>query len=158
MQRTAKLDLFDIRLKNGKKQNSKLISNWDGEHRTDTFKLIKEESVVNFQWDKRFPLELEDDTLFFINLYGEKVGINNIHGVIHIILNGQMDKAHFDLLDEAGLIYPVHNLKEFLDDNNCFLSEDARLTEGADYDIYEYVDMMLEMDKGIIVDSNSILL
>lgn len=73
MQRTAKLDLFDIRLKNGKKQNSKLISNWDGEHRTDTFKLIKEESVVNFQWDKRFPLELEDDTLFFINLYGEKL-------------------------------------------------------------------------------------
>lgn len=78
--------------------------------------------------------------------------------MIHVILSEQLNKAHFDLLNDAGLIYPVDNLKEFLADNNCILAEDTRLSEGADYDIYEYVDMMLEMNKGIVIDSNSILL
>ena len=158
MKRTRKLDLFGIRPKNEEKQNSKLLSNWDGEYRTDTFKLVKEEGAINFQWDKKFSLELEGNTLFFINLDGEKVGIGNIQGVIHVILSEQLNKAHFDLLNDAGLIYPVDNLKEFLADNNCIPAEDTRLSEGADYDIYEYVDMMLEMNKGIIIDSNSILL
>lgn len=137
---------------------SSFISNWGGETRDDSISFITTNPVVNLQWNKDIPLELDEDALIFTNIENEQIGIENIYGVIDRILRESLNEDYFNLIYNTGLITPIDNLEEFLDDNNCLLAEDTRLSEGADYDIYEYVDMMLEMNEGIIIDSNSILL
>ena len=96
--------------------------------------------------------------LVFTNIENERVGIENIFGVIDVILRESLNEDYFNLLYNMGLITPIDNLGEFLADNDCLFNEEERLVEGTDYDIYEYVDMMIEMGEGILIDSNSILL
>ena len=137
---------------------SNFISNWSGETRDDSIDFITTNPTVNLQWNKDTSLELDGDMLVFTNIENERIGIENIFGVIDVILRERLNENYFNLLHNMGLITPIDNLEEFLADNNCLFSEDERLVEGTDYDIYEYVDMMIEMGEGILIDSNSILL
>lgn len=137
---------------------SNFISNWSGETRDDSINFITTNPVVNLQWNKDIPLELDGDALIFTNIENEQIGIENIYGVIDRILRENLNEDYFNLIYNAGLITPIDNLEEFLADNNCLFNEEERLVEGTDYDIYEYVDMMIEMGEGILIDSNSILL
>ena len=137
---------------------SSFISNWSGETRDDSIDFITTNPTVNLQWNKDTSLELDGDMLVFTNIENERVGIENIFGVIDVILRESLNEDYFNLLYNMGLITPIDNLGEFLADNNCLFNEEERLVEGTDYDIYEYVDMMIEMGEGILIDSNSILL
>lgn len=137
---------------------SNFISNWSGETRDDSINFITTNPVVNLQWNKDIPLELDGDTLIFTNIENEQIGIENIYGVIDRILRESFNEDYFNLIYNAGLITPIDNLGEFLADNSCLFDEEERLVEGTDYDIYEYVDMMIEMGDGILIDSSSILL
>jgi len=137
---------------------SNFISNWSGETRDDLINFITTNPVVNLQWNKDIQLELDEDALIFTNIENEQIGIENIYGVIDRILRESLNEDYFNLIYNAGLITPIDNLEEFLADNNCLFNEEERLVEGTDYDIYEYVDMMIEMGEGILIDSNSILL
>lgn len=140
------------------KTRSSFISNWSGETRDDSIDFITTNPTVNLQWNKDIPLELDGDMLVFTNIENERVGIENIFGVIDVILRESLNEDYFNLLYNMGLITPIDNLGEFLADNDCLFNEEERLVEGTDYDIYEYVDMMIEMGEGILIDSNSILL
>lgn len=140
------------------KTRSSFISNWSGETRDDSIDFITTNPTVNLQWNKDTSLELDGDMLVFTNIENERVGIENIFGVIDVILRESLNEDYFNLLYNMGLITPIDNLGEFLADNNCLFNEEERLVEGTDYDIYEYVDMMIEMGEGILIDSNSILL
>lgn len=140
------------------KTRSSFISNWSGETRDDSISFITTNPVVNLQWNKDTSLELDGDMLVFTNIENERVGIENIFGVIDVILRESLNEDYFNLLYNMGLITPIDNLGEFLADNNCLFNEEERLVEGTDYDIYEYVDMMIEMGEGILIDSNSTLL
>lgn len=137
---------------------SNFISNWSGETRDDLINFITTNPVVNLQWNKDIQLELDEGALIFTNIENEQIGIENIYGVIDRILRESLNEDYFNLIYNAGLITPIDNLEEFLADNNCLFNEEERLVEGTDYDIYEYVDMMIEMGEGILIDSNSILL
>lgn len=140
------------------KTRSSFISNWSGETRDDSIDFITTNPTVNLQWNKDTSLELDGDMLVFTNIENERVGIENIFGVIDVILRESLNEDYFNLLYNMGLITPIDNLGEFLADNDCLFNEEERLVEGTDYDIYEYVDMMIEMGEGILIDSNSILL
>lgn len=140
------------------KTRSSFISNWSGETRDDSIDFITTNPTVNLQWNKDTSLELDGDMLVFTNIENERVGIENIFGVIDVILRESLNEDYFNLLYNMGLITPIDNLGEFLADNNCLFNEEERLVEGTDYDIYEYVDMMIEMGEGILIDSNSTLL
>lgn len=140
------------------KTRSNFISNWSGETRDDSIDFITTNPTVNLQWNKDTSLELDGDMLVFTNIENERIGIENIFGVIDVILRERLNENYFNLLHNMGLISPIDNLEEFLADNNCLFDEEERLVEGTDYDIYEYVDMMIEMGEGILIDSNSILL
>lgn len=140
------------------KTRSSFISNWSGETRDDSIDFITTNPTVNLQWNKDTSLELDGDMLVFTNIENERVGIENIFGVIDVILRESLNEDYFNLLYNMGLITPIDNLGEFLADNECLFNEEERLVEGTDYDIYEYVDMMIEMGEGILIDSNSILL
>lgn len=140
------------------KTRSSFISNWSGETRDDSIDFITTNPTVNLQWNKDTSLELDGDMLVFTNIENERVGIENIFGVIDVILRESLNEDYFNLLYNMGLITPIDNLGEFLADNNCLFNEEERLVEGTDYDIYEYVDMVIEMGEGILIDSNSILL
>lgn len=140
------------------KTRSSFISNWSGETRDNSIDFITTNPTVNLQWNKDTSLELDGDMLVFTNIENERVGIENIFGVIDVILRESLNEDYFNLLYNMGLITPIDNLGEFLADNDCLFNEEERLVEGTDYDIYEYVDMMIEMGEGILIDSNSILL
>lgn len=140
------------------KTRSSFISNWSGETRDDSIDFITTNPTVNLQWNKDTSLELDGDMLVFTNIENERVGIENIFGVIDVILRESLNEDYFNLLYNMGLITPIDNLGEFLADNDCLFNEEERLVEGTDYDIYEYVDMMIEMGEGILIDSNSTLL
>lgn len=140
------------------KTRSSFISNWSGETRDDSIDFITTNPTVNLQWNKDTSLELDGDMLVFTNIENERIGIENIFGVIDVILRESLNEDYFNLLYNMGLITPIDNLGEFLADNDCLFNEEERLVEGTDYDIYEYVDMMIEMGEGILIDSNSILL
>lgn len=140
------------------KTRSSFISNWSGETRDDSINFITTNPAVNIQWNKDIPLELDGDALIFTNIENEQIEIENIYGVIDVILRESLNEDYFNILYNMGLITPIDNLEEFLADNNCLFDEEERLVEGTDYDIYEYVDMIMEMGEGILIDSNSILL
>lgn len=100
---------------------SNFISNWSGETRDDLINFITTNPVVNLQWNKDIPLELDEDALIFTNIENEQIGIENIYGVIDRILRESLNEDYFNLIYNAGLITPIDNLEEFLADNNCYL-------------------------------------
>lgn len=54
---------------------SNFISNWSGETRDDLINFITTNPVVNLQWNKDIPLELDEDALIFTNIENEQIGI-----------------------------------------------------------------------------------
>ena len=105
---------------------SNFISNWSGETRDDSINFITRNPVVNLQWNKDIPLELDEDALIFTNIENEQKGIENIYGVIDRILRESLNEDYFNLIYNAGLITPIDNLEEFLADNNCLFGEEER--------------------------------